>query len=179
MPRSFKSEPMPEQIHSRANVVVVELGAPWPAALVGRDAGRPAGSTCRVLSEVEGEGPLAFAARVEDFVAQAVPRGTEVALAVVACNQRADETAEVARRALCECLLARVTKGGTLFFSAADATSERFRRRLLDLVGDFTASGAPVARVQAYFAEEASRTTSGPAASDSTSLSGTSVARVA
>jgi hypothetical protein len=166
---------MPEQIHSRANVVVVELGAPWPAALVGRHAG----STCRVLSEVEGEGPLAFAARVEDFIARAVPRGTELELAVVACNQRADETAEVARRALCECMLARLQRGGGLLFSAADATSERFRRRLLDLVADFAGSGGSAARVQAYFAEEASRTASGPATSESSSLANSAVARVA
>jgi len=162
---------MPPKNNSRASLVIVELGAAWPAALVGRDAG----TGCRVLAELEGEGPLAFATRVEDFAAQAFPRGMELELAVVACNQRADETAEVARRAMAECLLARTAKAGSLCFSAADVVSDRFRRRLLDLVSDFAGSGLPEHRIFAYFAEETSRT----ASLESAAPAAGSVARVA
>ena len=162
---------MSPKSHTKASLVVVELGAAWPAALVGSDAR----AACRVLAEIEGEGPLAFAARLEDFVVRAFARGTELELAVVACNQRADETAGVARRAMSECLLARLSKSGTLHFSAADAASERFRRRLQDLVAELARSSSAAARVQTYFAEEASRTTSSPASADSQST----VARVA
>ena len=166
---------MPSKTHSRASLVIVELGAAWPAALVGADAR----TGCRVLAEVEGEGPLAFAARVEDFTLQAFPRGTELELAVVACNQRADETAEVARRAMAGCLLPQIARAGSLFFSAADSASDRFRRRLTDLVADFERSGALHGRIQAYFAEEASRTASTPAATAGPRLASDAVARVA
>ena len=63
-------------------LVVVELGAAWPATLVASQGG------CRVIAETEGEGPLGFAARVDDFVTSAFPR-LPVARAFVACNLRA------------------------------------------------------------------------------------------
>jgi hypothetical protein len=140
---------------------------------------RHAGSAYRVLSELEGEGPLAFAARVEDFIGRAFPRSAELELAVVACNQRADETAEVARRALAESVLGRVAKSGAFHFSASDAVSDRFRRRLLDLTAEFARAGGADGRVQASFAEEVSRTTSSPASADKATAISRAVARVA
>jgi hypothetical protein len=155
-----------------ASLVLVELGAAWPTSLIA-SAGR-----CRVLAEVEGEGPLAFAARADAFASSAFPRGTQVSTAFVACNQRADETAEAARRAVAECLMTLLSPTGELCFAAADGATERFRRRLLDLVGDLNA-GAPEGRVRASFAEENARMASGPATSQSAPARGRTVARVA
>src|SRR6187455_1962900 len=92
-------------------LVVVELGAAWPASLT------VSGGGCRVIAETEGEGPLGFAARIDDFVVHAFPRGVAVTRAVVACNLRADQTAEAARRAVAESLLGRLGAKGSLFFT--------------------------------------------------------------
>ncbi len=155
----------------QASLVLVELGAAWPATLV------PSDGPCRVLAEVEGEGPLAFATRAEAFATSAFPRGTQVATALVACNLRADETAEAARRALVECLLVRLSPAGDLCFTAAEAASERFRRRLLDLTGSLGA-GAREGRIRASFGQDTART-SGPTTSQSAPVPSRAVARVA
>jgi hypothetical protein len=155
----------------QASLVLVELGAAWPATVV------PGDAPCRVLAEVEGEGPLAFANRAEVFAASAFPRGTQVSTAVVACNLRADETAEAARRALVESLLVRLTPGGELRFTAADSASDRFRRRLLDLAASLGA-GTREGRIRASFGEDTART-SGPTTSQSAPVPSRSVARVA
>jgi hypothetical protein len=165
---------MAQKTFIKTSLVVVELGASWPAALV-----NASGGNCRVLAEAEGEGPLAFATRVESFAATAFPRGTEVTLALVACNQRADETAQAARRANAECLLARVSTHGVLSFAASDEASARFRRRLFDLVADLGKAGAAEGRVRAIFGEESSRTASGPTSSDGATLAKGAVSRVA
>jgi hypothetical protein len=162
----------PKSFH-QVSLVLVELGAAWPSVLL-TEAG-----ICRVLAEAEGEGPLAFAARAEDFASSAFPRGTQVTHAFIACNQRADETAEAARRALAECLLARLAGHGTLVFAASDDASDRFRRRLFALVADFDAPGAGERRVRAIFGEEGRRTDSGPATSDGATLAKGVVSRVA
>lgn len=134
---------------------------------------------CRVLSEAEGEGPLAFAARAEDFAVNAFPRGTLVTHALVACNQRADETAEASRRVLAECLLARLAGHGALLFAASDDASDRFRKRLFDLVADLDKARSGERRVRAVFGEEGRRTASGPASSDGATLAKGVVSRVA
>ncbi|HTQ05247.1 MAG TPA: hypothetical protein VMI54_15395 [Polyangiaceae bacterium] len=157
----------------QTSLVLVELGAAWPSALM-TEAG-----ICRVLAEAEGEGPLAFAARAEDFAVGAFPRGTQVTHALVACNQRADETAEAARRAVAESLLARLAGHGTLVFVASDDASDRFRRRLFDLVADLDKAGSGDRRVRAQFGEEGRRTASGPASSDGSALAKGVVSRVA
>jgi hypothetical protein len=162
----------PKSLHP-ISLVLVELGAAWPSVLLSEP------GICRVLAEAEGEGPLAFAARAEDFAVNAFPRGTEVTQALVACNQRADETAEAARRALAECMLSRLAGQGTLVFAASDDASDRFRRRLFALVADFAKVGGGDGRVRALFGEEGSRTASGPATSDGATLAKGVVSRVA
>ncbi len=154
--------------------MIVELGAAWPAAhAVGVSAG------CRGIAETEGEGPLGFAARVDDFVAQAFPRAVSVTRALVACNQRADQAAEAARRAVAEALLGRLAGTGSLFFHAPQAASERFRRRLLDLVAELSAVAGRANRIQARLDDEGGRD-SGPRASErAPQRVGNDVARVA
>jgi hypothetical protein len=156
----------------QASLIFVELGAVWPAALIA------GAGPCRVLAEAEGEGPLAFAARAEAFATSAFPRGTTVASALLACNQRADETAEAARRAMAECLLARISPSGSLCFATGENATDRFRRRLLDLTCDLGA-GAREGRVSAWFGEQGARIASGPATSQSAAVPDRTVARVA
>lgn len=153
-------------------LVVVELGAAWPATLVASRGG------CRVVAEIEGEGPLGFAARVDDFVAAAFPRSASVVRAVLACNLRADQTAEAARRAVAESLLSRLGTGGVLTFCAAHHAGERFRRRLGDLVTELSGP-AGSGRIQTHLGSEEAARGSGPRTSDGTATTPAGVARVA
>ncbi|HEV8548375.1 MAG TPA: hypothetical protein VGQ57_05085 [Polyangiaceae bacterium] len=153
--------------------MIVELGATWPSSLVARGGG------CRVIAEKEGEGPLGFAARVDDFVTAAFPRSVQVARAVVACNQRADQTAEAARRAVAESLLGRLGGGGLLLFAATDLAGERFRRRLLDLVAELSGAAGRSGRIHTHLSDDDGRA-SGPRTSEAAPpLEAGKVARVA
>lgn len=165
---------MPRTFADGCELVVVELGAAWPASLTVGTGG------CRVIAETEGEGPLGFAARIDDFVVQAFPRTVAVSRAVVACNLRADQTAEAARRAVAESLLGRLGPRGTLIFTASGTASDRFRRRLLDLVSELAATGARADRVHIRFGEDEGRA-SGPRTSEGVPAlaDGAEVARVA
>lgn len=165
---------MPRNSADGCELVVVELGAAWPASLT------VAAGGCRVIAETEGEGPLGFAARIDDFVVQAFPRAVAVSRAVVACNLRADQTAEAARRAVAESLLGRLGPKGTLIFTASNTASDRFRRRLLDLVSELAATSARADRVQVRFGEDEGRA-SGPRTSEGAPALGqdSDVARVA
>jgi len=153
-------------------LVVVELGAAWPTTLVASRGG------CRVVAEIEGEGPLGFAARVDDFVASAFPRSAFVVRAVLACNLRADQTAEAARRAVAESLLSRLGTSGVLTFCASHGAGERFRRRLGDLVAEL-AGPAGSGRVQTYLGDEDAARASGPRTSHGAGVTASGVARVA
>lgn len=150
---------------------MVELGASWPASLVASRGG------CRVIAETEGEGPLGFATRVDDFVAENFPRSLAVTRAFVACNLRADQTAEAARRAVAETILSRLGTTGVLTFSASHLAGERFRRRLSDLVTEL-AGTAGAGRIQTYLRDEEARA-SGPRTSESAGPVAPGVARVA
>lgn len=152
-------------------LVVVELGAAWPATLVASRGG------CRVIAETEGEGPLGFAARVDDFVANAFPRSVPLVRAFVACNLRADQTAEAARRAVAESALSRLGTAGVLTFSASHLAGDRFRRRLGDLVAEL-AGPTGTGRVQTHLRDEEARA-SGPRTSERAGTATRSVARVA
>jgi hypothetical protein len=165
---------MPRNTVDGCELVVVELGAAWPASLIVTTGG------CRVIAETEGEGPLGFAARVDDFVVQAFPRGVPVVRAVVACNLRADQTAEAARRAVAESLLGRLGGKGSLFFTASHAAGDRFRRRLLDLVAELASTGARADRIHALLGDDEGRA-SGPRTSEGAPALGVDakVARVA
>ena len=110
-------------------LVVVELGAVWPAWLV---EGMPHGS-CRVLAELEGEGPSAFADRVKSVAASLFPRGLELALIAVACNERTDDAAVAARRDLALSLTARGSRTTRFAFAATEAAGERLRTSLATL----------------------------------------------
>lgn len=110
-------------------LVIVELGATWPSWLV---EGIPHGS-CRVIAELEGEGPKAFAERAKGVAASLFPRGLELALIAVACNERADEAAVAARRDFAQLLTARGSRSTRVAFAATEDAGERLRNSLASL----------------------------------------------
>jgi hypothetical protein len=122
-------------------LVIVELGADWPAQLV-RDA---ACTSRRVVVELEGEGPAAFAARVVSVAASLMPHAVPLDLAVLAVNERADDAQRRARRAIGRALLfPRSRRGARLLVSATPEPTDRLRAALLALAGELGAiNGAP------------------------------------
>jgi hypothetical protein len=111
-------------------LVIVELGAAWPGSLV-------EGSTHakrRVLCELEGEGPSAFAARAIRAASTLMPRGVRLDHSVLAVNERADEAQMCARRELARALLyPRDRRRARLSIVATPTAGERLRGALLSL----------------------------------------------
>jgi hypothetical protein len=122
-------------------LVIVELGADWPALAVA-DA---TATVRRVVVELEGEGPAAFAARVVSVARSLMPEVARLDLAILAVNERADETQRRARRAIGRALLyPRSRRGAELLVTATDEPSDRLRDALLALAGELGAvNGAP------------------------------------
>ncbi len=115
-------------------LIVVELGAEWPALSEMRD---PA-ATRRVLAQEEGEGPSAFVARVADGLDGLFVRGVTLETAVVACNERLDESAARARSELSRTVMGAMAKdqSGSLVLSASERSSGRLRHALSSLAGE-------------------------------------------
>ena len=136
-------------------LVAVELGAEWPArALTERpDAVR------RVIAQSDGETPEAFAARLGALAGRLF--SPEVALrdAVVACNERTDPAAFVARRAVAALLLERLGPKGTFVFAAGARAGGRLRHALTMLAIDLAPEAS--ANVTVHFDGE--RTDADPA----------------
>lgn len=105
---------------SETTLVLVELGAAWPRSLVESSPY----AACRVLVEQEGEGPLAFAARVQTFAGSLFPSSVALETAVLACSERADETAMAGRRNVAElCRMPRATESSTLALPGGSSLS--------------------------------------------------------
>jgi len=140
-------------------LVIVELGAAWPGWLV-------AGSghtSRRVLSELEGEGPSAFAARVIAAAAGLMPRGVRLDLAVLAVNERADETQMRARRELARALLyPRNRRGARLSVTATATPGDRLHFALFSLESSLDAVKGSRERLSFYFGERAAAPVSSP-----------------
>jgi hypothetical protein len=129
-------------------LIVVELGASWPGWLFEGSAH----TTRRVVVELEGEGPLAFAARVVAVAASLMPKGVPLDLAVLACNERADDVQRRARRQLGRALLyARGRKKTELVVTATREPSERLREALLSLEGELDAVHGSRQRLRVCF----------------------------
>src|SRR5215217_8418295 len=69
-------------------LVAVELGAQFPTLSPAEGAPR------RVLTQLEGESPLAFAERVTSSVEGAFGRGVALGQLALACNERLDDSAQ-------------------------------------------------------------------------------------
>jgi hypothetical protein len=130
-------------------LVCVELGATWPEKLAG---GNP-DIVRRVVAQVDGETPEAFASRAGALARRLFSDGVEVTSVVAACNERTDPAAIRARSALGGRLLEHLGPTGTFSFSADPRAGGRLRHALSDLALGL----APKARgsVTVHFGTEA------------------------
>lgn len=125
---------MSKRKSSQGLLIVVELGAEWPALAEMREAV----TARRVLAQEEGESPSAFVARVAEQLDGLFARGVSLGTAVVACNERLDGVAERARSELSRTILGMMAKAqsGSLLFSAAERSSGRLRHALSSLASE-------------------------------------------
>jgi len=128
-------------------LIVVELGAEWPASEV--DATRSAKAR-RVLSQDEAEAPAAFAARVSQQLTGSFASGAAVGSVLVACNERIDAHAQSARVELARAAGNALSRsgGGTLSFVACDRNDARskpvFSALLAEVTRQWQSSGVEV-----------------------------------
>jgi hypothetical protein len=112
-------------------LVIVELGGEWPQLAVRHAAG--AGSR-RVIAQVEGETPAAFADRVANSLDGLFARGIKLDTVALASNERLDEAAETARRKVASLALGRMAiakhMSGRVFLTAPPRSSGRLRHAL-------------------------------------------------
>jgi hypothetical protein len=115
-------------------LIVVELGAEWPSLAELRE---PA-SGRRVLAQEEGESPSGFVARVGEQLDGLFARGAPMTTAVVACNERLDESAKRARSELARTAMGLMAKerSGSLLLSASSRSSGRLRHALSSLASE-------------------------------------------
>ena len=115
-------------------LIVVELGAEWPALAEMREPG----AVRRVLAQEEGETPSAFVARVAEGLDGLFARGVTLGTAVVACNERLDTNAERARAELSRAVMGVMAKdqNGSLLLSASERSSGRLRHALSTLASE-------------------------------------------
>jgi hypothetical protein len=122
---------MPQKSLGAGLLVLVELGAAWPRSVVDGSVHE----SKRVLVELEGEGPLAFAERVRAVAGALFPRGVSLELAVVSCNQRADPAAMTARRAIAGTFFGKRATPRVVFATPADPR-ETLKHALGELVSE-------------------------------------------
>lgn len=158
---------MQETKSSVAQLFVVELGAEWPAALLGSAQG-----TRRVLAQDEAESPAAFAARVGEQVTGLLARGVALDGAALCCSERLDANAQGARVELARAVASALARGrgGELLVFASDRNEGRSRPVLTGLVAELTKEWASAAvtprlrfsgdEIDATAAEPKSRTAS-------------------
>jgi hypothetical protein len=103
-------------------LVAVELGGEWPNIAF-------AEQQRRVLVQLEGEAPVAFAERVTSSLDALFGRGVELRTLALACNERTDAAADEARRILLGLSLGAMAKQneGTVLLSAPARSGERTR----------------------------------------------------
>jgi hypothetical protein len=106
----------------------MELGAAWPSLSLESDARR-------VLAQLDGETPRAFAERVASELDGLFGKGVALGQAILACNERCDEAADGARRKLGGLCLGSMAKHprGKVVLSASPRCSGRLRQSLASL----------------------------------------------
>ena len=123
---------MRKALKQRGLLIAVELGADWPEAVpIGKNA-----AVRRVIAQEDGETPEAFAARLATLARRIFQPGVELGDAVVACNERTDPAASVARRSMGATLLERMGPSGTLVLTASARAGGRLRHALSALAID-------------------------------------------
>jgi hypothetical protein len=116
---------------TRGVLVAVELGGEWPNVAFD-------GQQRRVLVQLEGEAPLAFAERVTSGLAALFERGVELHTLALACNERLDAAADEARRNLLGMSLGSMAhrRRGEVVLSAAPRSRARLGTYLEALAAD-------------------------------------------
>ncbi len=135
-------------------LVLVELGAEWPSWVqsLSGSSGR------RVVSQAEGESPDAFSDRVAEELSNLGARGVPMKVAALACNERCDDAAMLARSKIATALLTRLVdkrpREARLFLSTS-GRSGRVRHALSTLATELGSSfGLPSERVSVRFGDE-------------------------
>lgn len=147
------------QVAGRGLLVVVELGGEWPsrAEAVPVPAGQ-APPLRRVLAQVEGETPAAFAERVASGLEGLFGRGIQLETVIWACNERLDGAADGARRKALGLTLGSMAKhkAGRAYLAASGRSSGRLRNGLSALAqGLFDEWRTAGLEVSVDFGEEA------------------------
>ena len=122
---------------SKGLLIVVELGAEWPALEI--EAARNAKAK-RVLAQDETESPAAFAARVAEQLGRSLPSGLALGSVVVACSERIDAHAQSGRAELARTVAGVLARsgGGSLTFVACDRNGARSKPMFSTLLSDVT-----------------------------------------
>ena len=122
--RAVESPPTPTR--GGGLLIAVELGGEWPG-LMASDA-----SARRVLTQLDGEAPTAFAERVAQGLDAAFGLGIELGTLALACNERLDPAADSARRSLVALALGAMAQrhAGKVYLTASPRSSGRLRHYL-------------------------------------------------
>jgi hypothetical protein len=120
---------------SEGLLIVVELGAEWPALEI--EAARNAKAK-RVLCQDETESPAAFAARVAQQLGSSFPSGVVLGSVVVACSERIDERAQSGRAELVRVTASALARGrgNSLTLAACDRNHARSKAAFSSLCAE-------------------------------------------
>lgn len=127
--RAFEPASPPQAPELAGSWVVVELGSEWPPLT------EPAGAVRRVITQLEGEGPAAFAERAADALDRLFGRSVKLATVALSCNERVDDAADAARRKIAGLALGVMAKqkSGRVCLTAAPRCGGRLRHSLSSL----------------------------------------------
>ena len=122
---------------SEGLLIVVELGAEWPASEI--ESARNAKAR-RVLAQDETESPAAFALRVSEQLSSSFPSGVALGSVVVACNERIDAHAQGGRAELARIAASALGRagGGSLSFVGCDRNGARSKPVFSALLAEVT-----------------------------------------
>jgi len=122
---------------SEGLLIVVELGAEWPASEVEV---APRVKARRVLAQDETESPAVFALRVAEQLGSSFPSGIALGSVVVACSERIDAHAQGGRAELGRIAAGALGRagGGSLTFVACDRNDARSKPAFSTLLAEVT-----------------------------------------
>jgi hypothetical protein len=135
-----------QRAHAQPSIVVVELGALFPAWV----SARAFSGEFRVIAQRESEALDAFRARFLELVQRLAAEGTAVDTGVFVCNERTDDSAVAVRQMLARDLIASSAPGNEprLVLAAAARSSSRLRQALQALAPCLAGERGPRASVR-------------------------------
>jgi hypothetical protein len=133
---------MRKKTNATGLLVVMELGSAWPSVASAVRTGPLLEQARRVVTQDEGETPAAFSERVAASLEQLFGRGVKLSNVALACNERADDAAQGARRQLATRALGLIAAtgagDGSLHLTAPERSSGRARHALSALAQDLS-----------------------------------------